>query len=674
MKIRLAVPIVASLCVAFSTPQTIVRSQTVFRSGVQYVAVDVIVTNHNDRPVTDLKADEFHITEEGKTQKISDFQYVSVPLAHRLVDVTAATAAPEPEPDVASNAAPKPDSRLFVLVIDDLHIIEQELIPVKRLMTDFLRGLAATDEVAVVYVNRSDLSINFTSNTSRVLQAIDHLRGALGMGLDALAADRIPGTDADAGPSNARRSYGNLRPSKQRLPYALSTLTVLRNVANSLADSSHARRTMVLVSGGSTIEPFGELQQGNPQLQVEQLTYRDELLKTYDIVRRAGVPIYTLDPRGGVLPEDAVRGGIGMISSPGLRGQVLENIRIQQNTLSTIAVNTGGRALMNASDLTRAVNDIVQENGSYYLLGYYPEPLIADGKFHEVKVRVTRPGTRVRARAGYVAPGGERANTTTAAVLETAMSSGVNVSGLPIRVFAAPLASAPKGMTTAVTVEVTYPAPLDGSRRIDDNIELSIVAIDADAKVKARASRPMKFSGTVPSTGAITFLMDDVILLPSQPLTLRVGVASQTLGKAGTSQIAIDVPKPSDDRLQMSAVALGFSGAPRQAVMNASLIAQLLPFQPTTTRTFSPRDRLRLFARLFWKGAGQPVATVTITGQAAPRTLTLSLEDASNGRREAVLDATQSLGTLPAGRHELVISAQLPNGQSTKRVIVFEVN
>lgn len=649
------------------------RSQTVFRSGVQYVAVDVIVTDHADKPVTDLKAGEFEIVEAGKTQKISDFQYVNVPLAHRVVDVAAAAAAPEPEPDVATNVAPKPDSRLFVLVIDDLHIIEQELIPVKRVMTDFLRGLAPTDEVAVVYVNRSDLSINFTSNTSRVLQAIDHLRGALGMGLDALAADREPGTGFDTGSATARRGYGNMRPSRQRLTYALSTLSVLRNIATSLAGSSHARRTMVLVSGGSAIEPFGELQQGDPRLQVEQITYRDELLKTYDIVRRAGVPIYTLDPRGGVSPEDAVRGGIGMISSPALRGQVMHNIQVQQDTLSTIAVNTGGRAFMNASDLTRAVNDIVQENGSYYLLGYYPEPLIADGKFHEVKVRVTRPGTRVRARAGYVAPGGERTNATTAAVLDTAMSSGVNVSGLPIRVFAAPLASAPKGMTTAVTIEVTYPAPLDGSRRIDDNIELSIVALDADAKVKAKASRPMKFSGTSSTSGDITFVMDDVIQLPPGPLTLRVGVASRALGKAGTTQVTIDVPRPSDDRLQMSAVAVGFTGAPRQAVMNASLISQLLPFQPTTTRTFSARDSLRLFARLFWKGAGEPGVTVTITGHTAPRALTLSLEDAANGRREAVLDATQSLGTLPAGHHELVISARLPNGQSTKRAILFEV-
>ena len=189
-----------------------------------------------------------------------------------------------------------------------------------------------------------------------------------------------------------------------------------------------------------------------------------------------------------------------------------------------------------------------------------------------------------------------------------------------------------------------------------------------------KTSRPMKFSGTAPSTGDITFLIDEALELPSQSLVLRVGVASQALGKAGTSQISLDVPKPGDGKFQMSGVAVGFDGPPRAAVMNASLIAQLLPFQPTTTRTFVSSDTLKLYARLFWKGKDQPTVTVSQTGGASPLSASQAVTTQQiDGRNEAVLNTVWPLkGTAP-GRYHLTVDARLPNGQHTSRVVTFEV-
>ena len=679
MASRMATALAVS--VVFLATAALVRSQqAVFRSGVQYVAVDVVVTDKSDKPVTDLKKDEFEIIENGKTQRIADFQFISVPAVTRTVETTITKA--EPEPDVATNIAPKPDSRLFVMVIDDLHLIEQNIVEIKRVLLDTVNQFSPDDEVALVFVSHSNMGVNFTTNRGRILDTISRVRGAFGFGLDSLAHS----IDGQATMDNARTArYAATGPSRFRLDYARSVAFTLENVAKSLAGSGHARRAIFFFSGGTTLEPFGGYSQPD-------LILQDDFKKVFDDARRADVPIYAIDPRGNVTPDDAVRGDA--IVSEGIRSEVRRNLNIQHNNLAAIAVNTGGRAVFGAADTSRVVKEMIQENGSYYLLGYYPEPLVADGKFHDLTVKVSRPGTIVRARKGYVASSNERASASTASVLDTAMSSGVNVSGLPIRVFAAPIAAAAKGMTAAVTVEVAYPAPLDGSRRIDDSIELSLVALDPDAKVKVKATRPMKFSGAVPSSGVITFLIDDVIELPAQPLTLRVGVASQALGKAGTSQVAIDVPNVSDGKLHMSGVAIGFDGPAREGAMNGALIARLIPFQPTTTRVFGSGDTLRLFARMFYKGKGEPAVTVTVTrevpGPEGPRlqpespglqpkgpglqvTPAVKVQAVDGGRMEAVFDTTLPLKSLVPGRYHLAVGARLPNGQAVSRDVRFEV-
>src|SRR5262249_7964156 len=112
---------------------------------------------------------------------------------------------------------------------------------------------------------------------------------------------------------------------------------------------------------------------------------------------RAGVPIYAIDPRG--IPDcTAVRADCG-------GGPPREDITRQQGHLRELSENTGGRAFVGYADTAQAVRELVDDNGAVYLLGYYPDPLERDGKFHAVDVSVKgRPDLHVRARAGYTAP------------------------------------------------------------------------------------------------------------------------------------------------------------------------------------------------------------------------------------------------------------------------------
>jgi VWFA-related protein len=629
----------------------------VFKTGVDYVSVDVVVTDGNDVPVPDLTKEDFEIVDRGRPQVVADFQYVSVPVESRTVDLKAPR---PPEPDVATNLPSSSDSRLFVMVVDDLHILESEIVGLKKIMTDFIAALSPDDEVAVVFVGRSDLSQNFTKDVGRLLEAVDNARAALGFGLDALA--RGPARDPD-----------DAMALKTALNYARSSAQVLKNVATSLAGSGHSRRAIFFVSSGSVLDP--RMKTNEDKLVAIELLH-DDLQAAYDAARLGDVPIYTLDPRGQVLADDAVRGGMSRVGSLDVRSRIRENIKRQQDNLAEIAINTGGRALLNQSDLARAVREIVRENGSYYLLGFYPNPLDRDGRFHEIEVTVKRPGLRVRSRYGYVAPPAAPASMDTRPALDAAMSAGVNVSGLSLQAMVSPLAPAAAGMRSAVTIEVSYPVPA-GSRRISDDLRIRILALDSDGKVKASVEQNRAFTGMAPEGQAsVKFLIDDALDLPSQALILRIGVASRALGRTGTVQLPVEVPK-AEGRLAISGLALTSEDQPPIGAMSKELIADLVPFQPVLTRSFAIADTIRVFGRLFWESRDETATvTVTLAGarrelQAPPMTLTGAV--ASGNRRQAELDTTLRLAELAPGDYVLRVSAKIGNGQTALKEIPISV-
>jgi VWFA-related protein len=664
--------------VAIALSCTALAAQSLFRTSVQYVTVDVVVTDKDDKPIENVGIDEFEIVESGKPQKIADFQFISIPAVSRDIAVNVAK---QPDPDVAANTAPTPTSRLFVIVIDDLHLIEQDIVRIKRTLTDLVNSFSPDDEVAMVFVSHSNLGVNFTRNTSVIMARVDNIKEALGFGLDAAAQGpaREPTDPIAVGsgrlptaPTSGKSAGLDAVPSyaKYRLAYARNAVQTLSMVAKSLAGSSHARRAVFFVTGGTTIDPFTS--DFSDPLQLDFRTLQDDYVKIFDDAKRADVPIYVVDPRGNIDCADAVRGA----PPTGLPcQQIMANVRIQHNNMSAIAVNTGGRAIFNASDMTRMMKEIVQENGSYYLLGYYPEPFTADGKFHELKVHVKRPGTRVRARAGYEAPSATRASAPVSESVTSAITAGVNVSALALRAFAEPISSDGKTSTIAVTVELTYPAPVDGSKRLDDNIELRLVALDPDAKQKATSTRTHHFTAAAPETGSVTFLINDVLTVPAQPLTLRVAVGSQALGKAGTVQVPIDMPKESKG-LTLGGIALGLDGPARQAVMMPNAFGGLIPFQPTTTRTFGTDDVLRLFGHVYWKDkSATPVIVMTVTGPKGEVKSSPSLtpQSSAGDQQDAVIAAMLPLNGLAAGKYHLAVSATLPGGKPVTRDVLFEV-
>src|SRR5579871_1133026 len=122
----------------------------------QHVLVDVVVTGNDGSPITDLRQSEFDISDNGRPQKIEDFEQVSIPIARRTVDVDAPS---QPPSDVASNGESARASRALVIFVDDPSLsavlfcdtCPDVMVALEEALTRFLRSLTPDDQVALVW-------------------------------------------------------------------------------------------------------------------------------------------------------------------------------------------------------------------------------------------------------------------------------------------------------------------------------------------------------------------------------------------------------------------------------------------------------------------------------------------------------------------------------------------
>jgi VWFA-related protein len=591
------------------------QQQPVFRSTTQHVAVDVVVTDQQDRPVTNLTQEDFEIRENGVIQRIADFDVVSVPVGTRTVNVDAP---PGPMLDVGSNAASPRSSRAIVIFVDNLSLSQsmrqlespEVFVAVKEALTTFVRALSPDDQVAIVWQSRSDLSTDFTNDTERLVAAINSRRAIIGM------------TSA-AGPAWRDR------------------ILSLKFAVGALAATGYARRAIVFVGTQACNAAL-------PGLSFEAQECQD----LYQKARNANVPIYALDPR---------------VSPPA-----------GDDTLAELAINTGGRHFMQQSRPLWAVEQIMIDNGSFYTLGFYPEPLITDGKYHKIDVTVKRPGLRVRSRDRYLADTATPPNSTPNREMTKALGAGLDDPGIPLRAFVAPLAATTRGTTrTLVTLEFAYPVPRAGdSMALNDELRLGILALTPDAKIKASFQRPITFTGRWKPTASGTFVINETIDLPQELLTVRVGITSQALRRTGTTHVRLDVPNYNKIDLQLSPIVLGDAGQANRGLdvaVGLDRIRGLVPFQPITVRTLAPTESLRVFTWAFWRSSETSLATEVRIDDRVLAQRSLPARSVTLGRRDATIDTVVPLAGLAPGRHAITVTASTSAKRSATRQVAIDI-
>ena len=126
-----------------------------------------------------------------------------------------------------------------------------------------------------------------------------------------------------------------------------------------------------------------------------------DMRDVFDTANRQNTSIYAVDPRGLAAVEYGINEGVNQTIDR-------DHLNSSLDTLRTLAGNTDGRAIINRNDLAVGMKQIIRDSSGYYLLGYNSTQAPTDGKFHEIKVRVSRRGVDVRARKGLLGLDGRR--------------------------------------------------------------------------------------------------------------------------------------------------------------------------------------------------------------------------------------------------------------------------
>jgi VWFA-related protein len=247
-RVRLAALLIfvaGAALVARQTPSPAPQPQApTFKVRVDYVEVDIVVTDKQGNLVRNLKKEDFQVMEDGKSQVITNFTMVDIPVERADRPLFASSPI---EPDVKTNERPF-DGRVYVMVIDDLHTRFGRSQRVKLAAKQFIeRRLGANDLMAVVHTAGSSTgNQEFTSNKKLLLAAVD----------------KTQGRKLDSATINKTNEYNRTRDMRQqgdalndpddaeRALNARNTLDTLKNVADWFGSVRGRRKAILFVSEG----------------------------------------------------------------------------------------------------------------------------------------------------------------------------------------------------------------------------------------------------------------------------------------------------------------------------------------------------------------------------------------------------------------------------------------
>jgi VWFA-related protein len=567
-----------------------------FKVEVNYVEIDAVVTDSNGNFVRGLTRDDFELSEESKPQTISVFSLVDLPVERADAPLFATAAI---EPDVRSNRK-EFDGRVFVLVLDDLHTHVMRTTRLRVAARQFVeRYLGANDVAAVLTTGGSKSAAqNFTSSRRLLLKAIDAFSGQKLRSATLEKLNQLPRLPpGSTGPTD---SFEMERAYKAR-----SSLATLKGVAEYLEGIRGRRKAVVFFSEGVDYDI------SNPIQNRFSSDVLHEIRGAIDGATRSNVSFYAVDPRGLAGFEDAIEiQSLPQDNSLGMH-TMLDEARMAQDSLRSLAEETGGFAAINRNDYRETFARIIAENSSYYVLGYYSNDNRRDGRFRTVNVRVRRPGLQVRARKGYTPPrrrpaaSPNPASAGTSPELREALNSPLPVSGLGLTASAAAFRGAGNKASISVALEI------EGSRfkftekgdRFVDEVEISMIAFDAGGTGRDGGRDSVGLTLREQSRDAV--LTRGVRILRRLDLSpgiyhLRIGARERGSGSVGTVMLDVDVPDFSKAPLVMSNIVLTSMAASTVPTARADdQLKDVLPAAPTTIREFARNDEIASFTEVY---------------------------------------------------------------------------
>ena len=643
--------------------------QPTFRAGINYVAVDVIVTRR-DAPVVDLTRDDFEVFEDGKPQPIEQFRMVRISSSS-----AAAVGAPPPRRvrsrDDELMEAGREDVRIFAILLDDYHTRKNTALSVKIPLTKFLETQLAPNDLVAVFSPLTPVSeILFTNDHASLVSAVN----------------RFEGRKFDYTPRNRfEEEYSRYPTSEVERIRNEVVMDALSAVAVRMGSMRQGRKSIIYVSEGLTVGLPLQMQRQNAQNPIDPVqaaiaaagqdssrqqtneTFAEAILdqrlrEVFRDVNRNNASIYALDPRGLAVFEydiDDVPGGAAISLQNDRR-----SLQMTQDTLRMMSEQTDGRAIVNRNSLDKGLEQIVQDASFYYLLGYNSTQAQSDGKFHEIKVRVKRSGVDVRARKGYwalTAADVKRATTKTPDTAKPMLAALATIApSVQAGKFVRTWIGTERGDNGKTRVTLTWEplTPPPGSARREQAGRVSLVAANASGQLVFRGATPEQAAPPATGSGAQRLTFD---VAPGR-LELRLTVQDASGGGTLDQETkTIEVP---DLTAPQAAIT-----TPRvyraRTVREFQTLAADTAAAPLAGREFSRTERLLIRFDAYTAGAEQVQPTAVLLNRDGKKMSDVPVTAAQAGGTHQI---NLSLAVIPTGEYLLEISVKSASGEATELV------
>src|SRR5579862_3413213 len=368
----------------------------VFTTSSRLVVVDVTVKDKSGNTINGLKQSDFAVYEDGQKQRVDVFEpqvLTMEPEPPPELKLSDQLKLPETPTTTITFEAPGKvqyhDKRLMVLFFDFSSMAVPDQLRAQEAALEYLTKSITKDDVVSVMLYTSVVNIltDFTQDRDLLTDVIKGMPIGEATELAGLA-DTGACTGEDTGAAFvADETEFNILNTDQKL-------AALETVARQLANLPE-KKVMVYISGG--VSKTGIDNQAQMEASVNALM-------------KANVVMYPLDARG--LMADPPGGGASTAGSRGTGAFNGSNYNSQratvndsQETLTTLAADTGGKAFLDSNDLALGIKLAQQSMSSYYIIGYYTGNSKEDGKFRKISVKLTNGNTsaRLEHRQGYYA-------------------------------------------------------------------------------------------------------------------------------------------------------------------------------------------------------------------------------------------------------------------------------
>src|SRR5438445_6891979 len=375
-------------------PQSQPAQQSQYRVRVtsELVLVNVVVRDKKGNLVRDLKREDFTLLEDGKKQAISTFDFENVddviPAGAAEATVSGTAASPgllrSTDQSAALNAR---DRRLMLLFFDfsgmEPEDIERSVNAAKKFVQTRMQPADMIAMVSLATNMRIDL--DFSDDKTKVLSVLNSYTSGQGQGFDNGATGSSEGAAETGGAFTADDTDYNTFNADRKL-------LALQAIMQSLGKISQ-KKAIIYFSNGIS-------QNG--------VDNQSALRAATASAVKANVSVYPVDIRG----LQAFPPG-GEAQSASLHGQsayngaaVLNDLNsnaASQDTLSTLASDTGGKAFFDSNDFGAVFSQVQKDSSAYYVLGFTSTNAMKDGRFRHLKVQLNRSDLKLDYRSGYYA-------------------------------------------------------------------------------------------------------------------------------------------------------------------------------------------------------------------------------------------------------------------------------